>query len=219
MMTDTTSNSLNDGKKFNKIQKQKITESFQPLTNMSNELLSNSTNDISNTFNTNNNDTLTSYNYSLGNYDELKKSIYDKTKNYYLRKDSTNPYLNKNIRFNSGQTFYVTNQGVAKYHPNGTVYHSTVGKNGCPTQIIPLDIPWSDAYLTASAIIPTNPSLVVGTPMKENQACGNEGSNIYVNKIVDEISSKYVGCFKDDVKYPTMKFIGAHQRLPLAHLA
>jgi hypothetical protein len=208
MILDNTSNSLNDGKIFQQLQKQQIKEGFKPLTNMSDELLNNASNDISNTFQTTNNDITSSYNYSLGNYNELKKSIYDKTKNYYLRKDNSNPYLNKIIRFNTGQTFYVTNQGVAKYHPNGTVYHSTFGKNGCPTQIVPLDIPWSNAYLTAGAIIPTNPSLVVGTQMKENQACGNEGNNIYVNKIVNEISSKYVGCFKDNVSRPTMKFIG-----------
>ena len=207
MITDTTSNSLNDGKRFNQLQKQKIKESFQPLANMSNQLLDNANNDISNTFQTNNNNTTTSYNYSLGNYNELKKSIYDKTKNYYLRKDGSNPYLNKNIRFTSGQTFYVTNQGVAKYIPD-TISASILGKNGCPIQIVPIDIPWSDSYLNPTAIIPTNPSLVVGTQMKENQACGSEGSNIYVNKIVNEISSKYVGCFKDDVYHPTMKFIG-----------
>ena len=183
-------------------------EAFQPLTNMSNRVLSDVSTDINNTFQTNNNETMESYNSILGNYANAKKSIYDKTQNYYLRKDSSNPYLNKIIRFTNGYTFYVTNQGVAKFHPNGTVYHSTVGKNGCPSQIVSVDIPWSDAYLTAGAIIPTNPSLVVGTHMKENQACGNEGNNILVNKIVNEISSKYVGCFKDDVLHPTMKFIG-----------
>ena len=207
MLTYNISNSLNDGKKFNQRQQQKIKESFQPLTNMSSEILNNASNDISNTFLTNNNDTTTSYNYSLGNYNELKKSIYDKSKNYYLRKDSSNPYLNKNIRFTSGQTFYVTNQGVAKYIP-ATISASILGKNGCSSEIVPINIPWSDSYLSATAIIPTNPSLVVGTQMKENQACGSEGSNIYVNKIVNEITSKYVGCFKDDVLHPTMKFIG-----------
>ena len=206
MLTDNISNSLNDGKKFNQQQQQQIKESFQPLTNMSSELLDNANNDISNTFLTNNNDTTTSYNYSLGNYNELKKSIYDKSKNYYLRKDSSNPYLNKFIRFITGHVFYVTNQGVAKYIPN--MNNSIMGKNGCSSKIIPIDIPWSDAYLSATAIIPTNPSLVVGTQMKENQACGSEGSNVYVNKIVNEITSKYVGCFKDDVLHPTMKFIG-----------
>jgi hypothetical protein len=207
MITDTTSNSLNDGKIFKQLQKQKIKEGFQPLTNMSDELLNNASNDISNTFQTNNNDTTSSYNYSLGNYNELKNSIYDKTKNYYLRKDSSNPYLNKIIRFTSGHTFYVTNQGVAKYIPDA-ISASILGKNGCSSQIVPINIPWADSYLNATAIIPTNPSLVVGTQMKENQACGSEGGNVYVNKIVNEISSKYVGCFKDDVYHPTMKFIG-----------
>jgi hypothetical protein len=40
------------------------------------------------------------------------------------------------------------------------------------------------------------------------QSCGNEGENIFVNRMVDDVSDEYMGCFQDDPKAPNMTFLG-----------
>jgi predicted phosphodiesterase len=46
--------------------------------------------------------------------------------------------------------------------------------------------------------IPTNPPLVSGTPMKMGQAVGNEGVNVYVDRLVTNSTATYEGCFVDN---------------------
>jgi hypothetical protein len=56
--------------------------------------------------------------------------------------------------------------------------------------------------------IPTNPSLLVGSSMRKGESCGNEGSNVYVNRLVSNTSTTYKGCYADNANKPVMKFIG-----------
>jgi hypothetical protein len=44
--------------------------------------------------------------------------------------------------------------------------------------------------------------------MVSGQSCGNEGQNIYVSKIVDQATAKYIGCYADNNPSKTMTYIG-----------
>ncbi|NBP58933.1 hypothetical protein EBU71_20785, partial [bacterium] len=45
--------------------------------------------------------------------------------------------------------------------------------------------------------IPTNPNLIVGSKMVIGQSCGNEGTNVYASKLINNPNSKYIGCYND----------------------
>jgi hypothetical protein len=157
--------------------------------------------------------TLNEYNTALSKYNDLAKQTQNSTIEYINRVNSNNnKYLNKIVRFNTGQLYYVTNQGVAKYIPNTDILKSISGKNGCPNtsgSYINITIPWINEYSIEGTQIPTTPPLIVGKNMKANESCGYEGSNVFVNTM---LSSKptpaYVGCYQDNNIAPTMTFIG-----------
>jgi hypothetical protein len=145
---------------------------------------------------------------NLERYAELISDISNNRKQYNDRKNISNIYLNKNIRFSNGKIFHVTNQGIAKYVPLKDI-PKILGKNGCVFTIMDINIPWNDKYLIKGAVIPTYPSLITGSNMKPNDRCGNEGENIRVTSVVSDYSEKYVGCFKDNVSKsnPTMTIL------------
>jgi hypothetical protein len=136
----------------------------------------------------------------LNKYNEQKILKSDETRDSLVRSSNQNPYSQKNIKFSTGEICYVTKQGIAKLYPTIELFNNTSGLNGCPKEIIDINIPWLDIYNEKGATIPTSPSLKVGTPMKEGQACGNEGTNIYSTYFTDNISSSYFGCNRN---YPS----------------
>lgn len=200
--------SLKQGVSFNDKKNKNIktgVETFQNMTDITNQTLKNNTysNDEKNTNDAN----MNLNNKTIGDFNTLEKSVSDKTGNYYYRKDKSNPYLNKVISFSNGKLFYVTNQGIAKYISQD-IKNKTLGKNGCTSTITKINIPWSSTYLNVGVVIPLSPTLITGSPLKSEQACGNEGNNLYVNSIVTSETSKYEGCYSDDLKHPLMTFIG-----------
>lgn len=136
----------------------------------------------------------------LSKYNDEKKLKTNETQESLVRASNENPYLGKNIKFSTGEICYVTQQGIAKLYPTMDVFNNTSGRNGCPKEIININIPWLNTYNDKGAIIPTTPSLKVGTPMKEGQTCGNEGSNVYSTYFADDINASYVGCNRN---YPS----------------
>jgi hypothetical protein len=91
------------------------------------------------------------------------------------------------------------------------IYNAVSGKNGFPPQgqFITVSIPWSSTYNTPGATIPTNPPLIIGTPIQIGQSVGNEGENVYVNKMISNPTTSYQGCYSDNASPPsTMTFIG-----------
>jgi hypothetical protein len=141
-------------------------------------------------------------------YTTMQKTINDKSLEHVNRISSNNPYLNNYLLFTDGTVVYVTNQGVAKPFTNEDILNSVVGKNGCPPKnFIKLDIPWSSEY-TVGATIPTNPSLIVGTQMVSGQSCGNEGYNVYSATLINNPTSKYIGCYNANTNNDNMTFIG-----------
>jgi len=104
-------------------------------------------------------------------------------------------YLGKNINY-QGAIFHLSNKGALKWYPNPSVLSSTLGRNGCPAEII--DIP-TNPYETAFR--EQNPYVFNGTQMTSTgdgyemtgQSCGNGGTNVYVEE-KPPIITEYRGC-------------------------
>ena len=156
--------------------------------------------------------TMSEYNDTLKKYNDLTSQVKTSAIDYVARTNANNIFLNKIIHFNTGQLYYVTKQGVAKYIPDTTILKSISEKNGCPNttgNYIDINIPWIQDYNIEGTQIPTNPPLIVGKNMKANESCSNEGSNVFVNKMLSsKPNPNYVGCYQDNNTTPTMSFIG-----------
>ena len=144
------------------------------------------------------------YKSTLVKYEKLVAQISGTTSGYLDRVNPNNPYLNKTVRFTTEQIAYVTNQGVVKYVPSMDIWNST----GIPKTYTQLSIPWDTAYNTAGVIIPTKPPLLSGTFMVDGQSVGNEGTNVFVNKLMNTSSVTSTGCYADNTSDPLMTFIG-----------
>jgi hypothetical protein len=149
------------------------------------------------------------YQNALAEYQNLLSQINQTTNNYVSRTSSSNPYLGKNINIGGG-IMYVTKQGIAKWYPSMDVFNSTAGFNNCPAQqqIMNIDLSWNNTYTSPGVTIPTTPPLITGTPMSTGQSCGYEGQNVFVNEILDNKDTNYVGCYADSSSSPLMSFIG-----------
>jgi len=139
------------------------------------------------------------YQNTLNEYQTLMSKISGNTTNYIDRVNPNNPYLGKVIQLQGGYFFYVTNQGVAKYISQPDVYNQVSGKNGFPPsgQFTTLSISWDDSYNSPGATIPTKPPLITGTPVEIGESVGNEGVNVFVNSVVKNPQSSYVGCYNN----------------------
>jgi hypothetical protein len=139
-----------------------------------------------------NNQLKTDYTNTLNEYKTLTNEINIMTNDYLSRVHPTNIYLNKIVRFKTGQTAYVTNQGVLKYIPSTDILNS-INVSKTFTEI---DMSWNNSWSIPGITIPTVPNLLSGTPMRLNQSVGNEGTNVYVSNLskvayVDENATLY----------------------------
>ena len=134
------------------------------------------------------------YPKTLSENNALVDTITHDTKDYLLRTSDKNPYLNKYVSFTDGKVGYVTNQGIFK----------AAEKLPNQAQPVSLGIKWDDSYLKTK-LIPTSPTLYIGTDMVDGKSVGNEGNSIFVDKMIQNTGSKYVGCYADN---KNMKFIG-----------
>lgn len=133
------------------------------------------------------------YANTLIEYEKLLGKLSGDTSNYILRTSADNPYLNSVIQFSNGQMFYVTNQGVAK-----PVSSDVFGIN----PYIPKTVQNLDYKITnvgEGSMLPTTPSLLVGTPLGAYEMVGNEGLNLYVSNTLNNPSSKYLQCYNDQI--------------------
>ena len=153
------------------------------------------------------------YNSTLNQYNNLLSTVSENSSNYINRISNTNSYLNKIIKFKTGELCYVTNLGVAKYIPTTDILNSISGKNGCPgtgSNYIDVNLPWRNEYNSEGVVIPTTPPLLTGTNMRLNESCGYEGSNVFVNTMLPNtnLTANYVGCYQDNTANPAMTFLG-----------
>ena len=149
------------------------------------------------------------YQNTLNEYQTLMDKVSGNVSNYVDRVNPNNPYLGKVIQLQGGALFYVTNQGVAKQILDMNIYTKVSGKNGFPPQgqFTTLSIPWDDSYSSPGATIPTKPPLVTGTPVEVDQSVGNEGVNVFVNSVVKNPQSSYVGCYNNTPPITEVVFV------------
>jgi len=205
MNNDLLNISLKQGKQFNSYQK-KIQQNIATRTSISRKegfvsLEQNKRVTNTNT-NTNENDIneikelQARYNELMQQYSDIQQKISSSSLATINRVSSNNQYLGKNLQFTDGTIVYVTYEGIAKPYTSEEILNGTIGKNGCPKEIVKLTIPWTSEY-TPGVKIPTNPNLIVGSNMVMGQSCGNEGKNVYASKMINNPSSKYIGCYND----------------------
>jgi hypothetical protein len=143
------------------------------------------------------------YNSILAEYQKKLAEVSSGTTDFLDRLNpQKNPYLNKNVQFTTGHVCYVTNQGVVKWIPSGEIWDSL--RNSPGKTYITLSIPWLQEYYTEGTIIQTVPQMVSGTNMALGETCGNEGSNVYVDKMITNTTTNYNGCYANN----SMTFIG-----------
>jgi len=149
------------------------------------------------------------YNDILSEFRRVSGLIAD-AESDYINKTTTNAgniYLNKNIQFKNSVIAYVTNKGVVKKYATLDMFNKTAGLNGCPDKnYVNVNMDWISAYDVAGATIqmPTigsvrGPKLIVGAPMTRGESCGNEGSNVFVDKMMNTVRSQFMGCFDNSV--------------------
>jgi hypothetical protein len=182
------------------------------LTSESKNVLKETTNDIKSQENIIEN-LKQQYNSTLNQYKQLLSTFSENSTSYINRTSNTNPYLNKIIKFKTGQLCYVTNLGVAKYIPSTEILKSISGKNGCPntsSNYVDINLPWKNDYNSEGVVIPTTPPLLTGSNMRLNESCGYEGSNIFVNTMLSNSNPNpnYIGCYQDNTANPAMTFLG-----------
>ena len=193
---------LKQGKQFNKYQNKidsslevvaaKISgkEGFHGLTEQTKGVIHK--NDYSNKQQTINN-LKKEYQQAVDEYEQAIGKALGNLSGYIERVSSNNPYLNKTVKFNTGEIGYVNSQGVFKLIPSNKILNSL----NIPKSYTSLNIPWIDKYSIPGAQIPTNPPLIVGTNMEYEQSVGNEGTNVFVNHLFDNPSFESVGCFNN----------------------
>ena len=207
---DASHHSLHHGKKFNN-------RSYHNNCNNSNN---NSNKNWFDKLNSKNSSFKEGFDSSKPSYSELRNEYTDLLKQYktlsdeitaadaeYASRTNNVTYNNKNIRFtNTDATTkavtytyaYVTNKGIVKKFTTEVIFNKTAGLNGCPFNFIDVNIPWITDYDVPGAKIQmpnSGPKLVVGAVMTQGQSCGYEGTNVYVDKMNDTVSSRFVGCF------------------------
>ena len=137
------------------------------------------------------------YNSVLLQYQKKLAEVSGGTTDYFDRLNpKKNPYLNTNIRFTTGHVCYVTNQGVVKWIPSSEIWDSL--RNAPEKTYTDVNIPWLPEYDTPGTTIPTTPSLVSGTNMGLGETSGNEGLNVYVDKLITNTTANYNGCYANN---------------------
>jgi len=130
-------------------------------------------------------------------YEELITNIYEKSKEYLDRIDPSNIYLNKFIRFDSGELFYVTSMGVAKFVPDMESLANT-GVTYNPSQVIDINVTLPDNYTIYGNAINTSPPLITGTPVVPDKLLTDTNTNVLANKMINNENSTFEGCYSNN---------------------
>lgn len=140
----------------------------------------------------------TEYQNTLKEYEDLTAKLSGNTTGYINRVNPNNPYLGKVIRFQNGILCYVTQQGVAKWISTPAIQFKIFKEKGINQEsVIQTNLPWSPDYENSGAPIPTTPPLISGSRVEDGQSLDNEGSNVFVNSIVNNPINSYIGCYNN----------------------
>jgi hypothetical protein len=143
-------------------------------------------------------------------YNRELKDMYNQADAFSKTNPRNNPYKGKNVSLSSGAKGYVTERGIFKWYPNSTVIDSTQGKNGCGTGLDYIDLGIDGSFKNVGSIIQSSPPMLVGTPMKQGQACGYAGSNVQITQGVNPslINDNYRGCYKTNTDFSEQSDLG-----------
>ena len=137
-------------------------------------------------------------------YLDLEQSSSNSMTQLLARYEEDNPYRGKNVILTGpGAIGYVTDMGTYKYYGTPDSVATTVGKNGCPADTSTGQLTYTYVDVASSnfnipgSTIDSSPTLGVGNPMVTGQSCGSEGKNVYVNRLISNPTSTYVGCYND----------------------
>jgi hypothetical protein len=131
------------------------------------------------------------YDSKLSEYATLERVTMEGTRGLVKTNNTPSSYANNNVRLTDGTIGYVTNNGVCKPYPSSATASAIMGNGNCPQTTMTLDIS-SPSSLDEGTIIGSDPTLVVGTPMKVGQVCGDFGRNVEVGTNPDRAAS-YLG--------------------------
>lgn len=150
-----------------------------------------------------------SYTQQLNDLDTEESNRNTIINNYLNTVSSSDQYLGQNVQF-SNATGYITAQGIYKnYGGNGVIFNTTAGQNNCPSSTV--SYPIQNATIPYDQIGGTSQNasytFVVGTPMKSNQSCGNEGQNVFVDSVHSDPSATLLGSYMDSIESPLMTFL------------
>lgn len=132
------------------------------------------------------------FNSVLEQYNSSQAGYTNELNKYVQKANDKSSFQNKNISLSDGKQYYVNLQNVAKAFSTDTAYSNTQSKNNCPAGITNIGV----------NTLPNN--LILGSNMNAGQSCGNEGINVYVNKVNANPQTAYLGCYKDSCTTPTM---------------
>ncbi len=142
------------------------------------------------------------YNSLLAEYNAIQSSVQSYKSTVGTRLDKNNPYLGTSRKLPNvksgkdnivpnltglGYGGYITKMGMFKPFPDYHTYTSSLGQNGCPASLS--ENVMADQYSS---------TLIQGENMKVGQACGNEGSNVYVSSLNNSPSAIDVGCYNSN---------------------
>lgn len=130
-------------------------------------------------------------------YEELITHIYDYSNDYLDRTNPSNIYLNNFIRFDSGELFYVTSMGVAKFVPSLDSLTDT-GVTYNPSQVIEVNnIFVPENYTIYGNAIGTSPPLITGTPVVQGKLLNEANINVFAEKMISNDNSSFEGCYSN----------------------
>lgn len=149
------------------------------------------------------------YNEKIQELANLKTQNTDMINNFYYR-NNNQTYNGKNVHFDeTGDVGYVTKNGLFKLYEKADMIKKTAGKNGCPphSEVVKVKNSGYNKSMTPGTLLNTSPQIMIGTPMISGQSCGYEGENVYVNTMINNPTSSYVGCYNDKAPAQTISIV------------
>ena len=128
------------------------------------------------------------YQKQLSEYARLERITFEGTRGVVENTAGRNPAAGNNARLSDGTIGFVTPQGVFKPYPSATTATEIMGVNSCPATTVSVDAR-STGSLDQGTMIGSTPPMVVGSPMRVGQVCGNFGKNLEVQPNPDRAAT------------------------------
>jgi len=125
------------------------------------------------------------YTSMLAEYKDLIAKNTNSQKSFIQRTSSSNPYLSSIISLPTGEEFYVTAGGIARYISSDEIRELLILNSSITSLPTVVDVAFRPEYLKSGTSIPTTPPLISGIPVTKHETIGNEGNIVMVNSILN----------------------------------